>query len=139
MTDADRSARRRALLAFAAVAALFVGQFAPPAFAQESEDEPTRAPELLLVDDGEPSGVIVRTDGQPTKVAISLDGTETATGSPRSLGAVGIDTETVLVVDNGAETGDVLADLVAAAVDYVNAAPASEDIAIWTTGGTPRL
>ena len=139
MTDADRSARRRALLAFAAFAALFVGLFAPPAFAQESEDEPARAPELLLVDDGEPSGVIVRTDGQPSKVAISLDGSETATGSPRSLGAVGIDTQTVLVVDNGAETGDVLPDLVAAAVDYANSAPASEDIAIWTTGGTPRL
>ena len=83
MTEPRRPARRRALLAFAAVAALFLGLFAPPALAQDAEDEPTRAPELLLVDDGNNSGVILRTDGQPTKVDIMFDGVEAASGSPR--------------------------------------------------------
>ena len=142
MTHAHSLRRRRALLAFAAVTTLVLGVFgAPMALAQDDEPEAEAAvePTLLFIDSGEDAAFGIRTGSQPSQVTAKVNGVDVEVGSPRSYGAAGIDTETVLVIDNGAEASEHLSDFITAAVDYVAAAPASEDIAVWTTGGTPRL
>ncbi len=142
MTDAHSLRRRRALLAFATVTTLVIGVFgAPMALAQDDEPEAEAAvaPTLLFIDSGEDAGFGIRTESRPSQVTAKVNGADVEVGTPRSFGAAGIETQTVIVIDNGAEADTLLSNFIDAAVDYAAGAPASEDIAVWTTGGTPRL
>ncbi len=142
------AARRRARgLKVAGVASIllaiaaFLG-FGQAAFAQDPPLTPVvEGPEVTLmsIDAVDDPVVILRKATRPADVEI-LVAAEPATVSsivPAADSERG--TQTVLVIDNGAAAAGVLDSFIAAARDYVNSAPAGEQISIWSTGGTARL
>jgi len=137
---ASRPIRSRRGLAglFAAVLLLVAATAAPAAFAQE-EVPTVAAPELLMVDaTGEPF-LVMRTAEQPSQVDVMVDGIAVQVSSPISVSASSLDVQTILVIDNSAESSEFLDSFIAAASDYVRRAPTSEEISVWTTGGGAHL
>ncbi len=141
-------ARRRARgLKVAGVASILLALatllgFGQAAFAQDLPLTPvTEGPEVTLMSIdtvGDPI-VVLRKATRPANVEI-LIAVEPATVS-NIVAASDSEhgTQTVLVIDNGAAASGVLDSLITAARDYVNSAPAREQISIWSTGGTARL
>jgi tight adherence protein B len=134
--------RRRGAAALLASLMLLLAAVATPAFAQEAEGDEaatTPPPELLLVDaTADPFGVI-RTAAEPEGVEIAIDGVAVETGAPLAVAASDLPLQTVIVIDNSAESSEFLDAFKTAAIDYLRAAPRSEQIEVWTTGGTARL
>ncbi len=139
MTGPASAARRRGLVGlFVAVLLLVAATAAPAAFAQEEVPAAT-PPELLMVDaTGEPF-LVVRTPEPPSKIDITVDGLPVQASNPISVAASSLDVQTILVIDNSAESSEFLDSFIASASDYVRRAPSSEQIAVWTTGGGARL
>lgn len=133
---------RRGPFALALVAsALLV--VAPVALAQ---DDDTAVPSqngvtVLQVDDrSAPPVAVLRSPAAVESVRVEVDGTEATGVSTTPLPAAGIAQRTVLVIDNSEESsraGD-LGALQAAAIDYVDGAPANEEIALVTMGGSAQ-
>ncbi len=139
MTSPSSTRRRRGLVGlFGAVFVLVAAVAAPAAFAQEEAPAAT-PPELLMVDaTGEPF-LVVRTAVEPSKIDITVDGLPVEASNPISVAASSLDVQTILVIDNSAESSEFLDSFIASASDYVRRAPASEQISVWTTGGAARL
>ncbi len=139
MTAQLLARRRRGLFGLFVSALLLVATIvAPAAFAQE-EGASSAAPELLMVDaTGEPF-LVVRTPTRPSQIDVSIEGIPVQTSSPITVADSSLNVQTVIVIDNSAESAEFLDSLTAAASDYVRRAPASEQISVWTTGGSPRL
>ncbi len=83
----------------------------------------------------------IRTDEVPDDVTVSVNGQAATAGSPIPAAAAGVSQQTVLVIDTSevTERDDLLPDLVSAALDYVEGAPANEELALVTAGGSARL
>ena len=130
-----------AALVFASLALFFA---APGALAQDSGDESTDevsiavAPELLLVDAGANPVVLIRTSTEPSEVSIAIGSAAADTSNPTQVGTTNLSQNTMLVIDNGVRSADLLDEFVTAASEYVRRAPGNESIGIYTTGGTGR-
>lgn len=126
-------------------AALFLAllcllSIAGPAGGQaEDEGPPTTPAELLFVDATGDPYALVRSAERPSDVAVRVDGETVDSRIPVSVHDTDLAVQTVLVIDNSAESSEFLDDFTAAAIAYVEAAPADERIAVWTTGGEGRL
>ncbi|MEO0494496.1 MAG: type II secretion system F family protein [Actinomycetota bacterium] len=131
------SQRRKSLVAFLASALLLLAS-ASTAFGQEAEPAAV-APELLLVDATAEPFAVIRTAAEPAKVDIVTGGVRAETQPPTPVGTSELQVQTALVIDNSAESAEFLDAFKAAAIDYVEQAPSSELIEVWTTGGTARL
>jgi tight adherence protein B len=119
-------------------AALSVMLVAPAVSAQEADDQ--GAPPLLLaIDATDDSYVLVRTAEPPTDVAITIAGAPVVMSPAIPIGRSTLGIDTMLVIDNSVRVDDLLEHLVAAAVDYVQRAPAGENIGVYTTGGAALL
>ena len=137
MTERSNPRARKGAAALLASLLLLLAAIATPAFAQ---DEATTAPpELLMVDaTGEPY-VVLRTASEPAQVTITTGGIRAETGSPVALQDSSLQVQTAIVIDNSAESWDLIDEFKAIASDYVRNAPSSERIEIWTTGGEGRV
>ncbi|MEM9467530.1 MAG: type II secretion system F family protein [Actinomycetota bacterium] len=138
---AHRRARRNSAVAFLASLVLLLAAAATPAFGQEEqESDPAAAPpELLLVDaTGDPYAVI-RTADEPAQVEIATGGVRVDTGTPIAVADSDLPLQTVIVIDNSAESAEYLDAFATAANEYLDNAPRNEQIEIWTTGGTARM
>ncbi len=109
------------------------------AFAQTPASPFGPATTLMSVDTVGDPVVIVRTPQRPVTVDIEVGGLPATVGSITSMADSARSVQTVLVIDNGAEASGFLDSFVSAARDYVSAAPAGEQISVWTTGGGPKL
>ena len=129
------------MAAFLAASLLVVGVMQVSVAVAQDEEAPAGAPapELLAVDATGDPFVIVRTAEQPSKVDITIGGSLADTDRPVPLDQSEVDVQTVIVIDNSAQSSDYLDAFVQAAVGYVEAASRREDIGIWTTGGTARV
>ena len=136
MTTRSTTHRRRSLVAFLASALLLVAS-ATTAWGQESA--PAVAPELLLVDATGDAYAVIRTGEEPAKVDIVTGGVRADTESPIAIADSDLTVQTALVIDNSAESAEFLDSFLAAAISYVEQAPADEQIEVWTTGGAARL
>ena len=83
--------------------------------------------------------MIVRAPSRPSNVAITVGETPATVGSITSVASSGRQIQTTIVIDNGAEASEFLGSFVAAARSYVAAAPDTEGISVWTTGGGAKL
>lgn len=137
MTDRSNPHARKGAAALLASLLLLLAAIATPAFAQ---DEATTAPpELLMVDaTGEPF-VVIRTAAEPAQVNITTGGVRAETGPPIALQDSNLKVQTAIVIDNSAESWDLLDEFKAVATEYVRNAPRNEDIEVWTTGGEGRV
>ena len=133
--------RRRSASAFLVSFACLFAAFASPAFAQSGSDagEGDQPPELLLVDAVGDPFAIVRSATVPTRVEIAIDGVPAEVGSPIPVAESALPIQTAIVIDNSAESAEFLDAFKAAATAYLQSAPASELIEVWTTGGTARV
>ncbi len=140
MIDSFHTRRRRGRFGLFVAVLMFVAALAAPAaLAQESDAPPAAPPELLMVDaTGEPF-LVIRTPAEPSKVDVAIDGFVVDASNPVAVSSSSLDVQTVLVIDNSAESAEFLDAFLAAASDYVRRAPDSEQIAVWTTGGTAAL
>jgi tight adherence protein B len=127
---------RRAVAAtsLAALSLLLVA----PAIAQES-DEPSSPPLLLAIDGTDDSYVLVRTSQEPGDVAITVNGISADVSTAIPLDSSALDIETMIVIDTSVHLDALLDDFRAAAIDYVERAPAGESIGVYVTGGGARL
>lgn len=141
MIDARSMHRRRSASAFLVSFACLFAAFASPAFAQGGSDagEGDQPPELLLVDAVGDPFAIVRSATVPTRVEIATDGVPAEVGSPIPVAESALPIQTAIVIDNSAESAEFLDAFKAAATAYLQSAPASELIEVWTTGGTARV
>lgn len=141
MIDARSMHRRRSASAFLVSFACLFAAFASPAFAQSGSDagEGDQPPELLLVDAVGDPFAIVRSATVPTRVEIATDGVPAEVGSPIPVAESALPIQTAIVIDNSAESAEFLDSFKAAATAYLQSAPASELIEVWTTGGTARV
>lgn len=141
MIDARSMHRRRSASAFLVSFACLFAAFASPAFAQSGSDagEGDQPPELLLVDAVGDPFAIVRSATVPTRVEIAIDGVPAEVGSPIPVAESALPIQTAIVIDNSAESAEFLDAFKAAATAYLQSAPASELIEVWTTGGTARV
>lgn len=141
MTESSHVARRRGLFALFLASMMLAAAFvAPAALAQDAEAEaPATPPELLLIDATEDPYVVIRTAEQPSRVDIAIADVSVDTDVPVAIASSGIPVQTVIVIDNSAESSEFLDSFIAAADDYVRRAPTTEDIEVWTTGGVARL
>lgn len=141
MIDARSMHRRRSASAFLVSFACLFAAFASPAFAQSGSDagEGDQPPELLLVDAVGDPFAIVRSATVPTRVEIATDGVPAEVGSPIPVAESALPIQTAIVIDNSAESAEFLDAFKAAATAYLQSAPASELIEVWTTGGTARV
>jgi len=129
--------RQLGAAALLAALLLLLAGLATPVFAQE--EAPATAPELLMVDaTGEPFAVI-RTASAPAEVSITTGGVLAATEAPIAIHDTSLPVQTAIVIDNSAESWDLIEEFKAVASDYVRSAPSNELIEIWTTGGEGRL
>ena len=116
---------------------LLLAATAAPVLAQDEAG--AVPPELLMVDaTGEPF-VVIRTAAPPDRVAVTIDGVAVDTDSPVSVHDSSLQVQTAIVIDNSAESSDLIEEFKAVAADYVANAPADEQIEVWTTGGEGRL
>jgi len=119
---------------------LIAALVAPAALAQDTEGEaPAAPPELLMIDATEDPYLVVRTVEEPSRVEIGVAGVPVDSATPIAVASSGTPVQTVVVIDNSAESSEFLDSLLAAADDYVRRAPNSEEIEIWTSGGVARL
>ena len=145
MTDAPaprhRRARRNSAVAFFTSLMLLLAAVATPAFAQdaESDDAPAAPPELLLVDATAEPFAVIRTAAEPAQVEIATGGVAVDAETPIPVAQSDLPLQTVIVIDNSAESEEFLDSFKAAATEYLAAAPRAEQIEIWTTGGTARV
>lgn len=141
MIDARSMHRRRSASAFLVSFACLFAAFTSPAFAQSGSDagEGDQPPELLLVDAVGDPFAIVRSATVPTRVEIATDGVPAEVGSPIPVAQSALPIQTAIVIDNSAESAEFLDAFKAAATAYLQSAPASELIEVWTTGGTARV
>ena len=141
MIDAHSMHRRRSASAFLVSFACLFAAFASPAFAQSGSDagEGDQPPELLLVDAVGDPFAIVRSATVPTRVEIATDGAPAEVGSPIPVAQSALPIQTAIVIDNSAESAEFLDAFKAAATAYLQSAPASELIEVWTTGGAARV
>lgn len=109
------------------------------AFAQTPASPLASGTTLMSIDTVGNPVVIVRAPQRPTKVDIKVGDQPATVGSVTSMADSDRSVQTVLVIDNGAEASEFLDSFVSAARDYVLAAPAGENITVWTTGGGPKL
>ena len=141
MINARSMHQRRSASAFLVSFACLLAAFASPAFAQSGSDagEGDQPPELLLVDAVGDPFAIVRSATVPTRVEIATDGVPAEVGSPIPVSQSALPIQTAIVIDNSAESAEFLDAFKAAATTYLQSAPASELIEVWTTGGTARV
>lgn len=137
MTDRSNPHARKGVAALLTSLLLLLAAVATPAFAQDEAQ--AAPPELLMVDaTGEPF-VVIRTASEPAQVTITTGGLRADTGSPVSIHDSSLQVQTAIVIDNSAESWDLLDEFKAVASDYVRSAPTNEAIEIWTTGGEGRV
>jgi tight adherence protein B len=110
-----------------------------PAIAQEAEEPATSPPELLAVDAGDESYVLIRSAERPSNVEVSVNGTPASVSNPIPLARSSLGAETILVIDNSVRAEDLLDEFISAATDYVRRAPDREQIGVYTTGGGANL
>ena len=124
----------------AAIAALLAMVFsvAAPALGQD-DSAPALAPELLLVDTTDDPFLLVRTQDAFSEAGVSTDGTAAVVGDTSSVADSGLDTQTIIIIDNSAESEEFLDEFKAAATAYIDEAPANEEISVWTTGGLAQV
>jgi len=137
VTDRSRRSVRIGAAALCAATVLLVTVGTSPALSQTEEN--SGAPELLLVDATGDPFVVLRSASEPAQVTIATGGVAAATESPIALRDTSIQVQTAIVIDNSAESSDLLDAFKTIASDYVNAAPANERIEVWTTGGGSRV
>lgn len=137
MTERSNPHARKGAAGLVASLLLMLAAIATPAFAQE--EAPAAPPELLMVDaTGEPFAVI-RTASEPAQVTITAGGIRADTGEPIAIHDSSLQLQTAIVIDNSAESWDLLDEFKTVASDYVRNAPTSEAIEVWTTGGEGRV
>ena len=134
----ERATRRRggAVGLFAAALVLLAGG-APPVVAQH--EAPAAGPALLMVDATAEPFAVIRAPVEPSQVAITIDGVRVDTDAPIAIHDSSLSVQTALVIDNSAESQDLIEEFKAAATDYVRNAPSNELIGVWATGGGGRL
>ncbi len=146
--SAPRSRVRRTF-AVAPAAALVVTSFglvilAPAVVAQDS------APVAPMVDGvsvlaidtvSEPAQAIVRVPGDPGDVSVTVNGAPASGVSTTPLAASGVPQDTVILLDTSeaAERDELLPALITGALDYVQGAPANEEIAVISAGGAAQI
>ena len=138
---APRRARRHSAVAFLLSLVLLLAAAATPAFGQESDEatEPVAPPELLLVDATGDPHLVLRTPVEPGQVDVAVGGVAVDSGDPVPVADTDLPLQTLIVIDNSAESSEFLDAFKAAAIDYLGAAAPDEDIEIWTTGGIARV
>jgi len=134
-----RRSRRRAIawMALTAFTASFgLGQ---AAFAQDEVTPSGPDTHLLAIENIAGSSVIVRAPARPSSVAVTIGDQPATVDSIMSMASTGREIQTTIIVDNGAEASEYLDSFIAAARDYVAAAPDAERISVWSTGGGAKL
>jgi tight adherence protein B len=109
------------------------------AAAQDDEATPVAPPELLLVNAGNDSFVLVRAGAEPTEVGIGIGGVAAETGEPIPIASSGLAIQTTIVIDNSSASEAFLESFLVAAKSYIGAAGPNEEISVWTTGGASQL
>lgn len=139
MSTQQLNRRRRwgvALLAFVSVLAFF----APAALAQEEPE--AVGPDVFLIDDsGRATDVYLRTIEPVDVLDLEVNGEAVTQKSVQRMSLTGEPTDTVIVIDNSelSENDNVLEDLRAAAISYVNSRDLNERISIITAGGNAKI
>lgn len=110
------------------------------AAAQDAETEaPVAPPELLLVQAGDDSSILVRAGVEPTELTVSIAGIDAEVGTPTPIADTNLAIQTTIIIDNSAASERFIPSFVAAARAYIEDAGSNENISVWTTGGVPRL
>jgi len=139
-SSAARGRWHRRVLPWVALIVLISGlSGGQSAFAQAPIEPMGPDTSLMSIDTVGGSVVIVRAPQQPTSVEIVVGDQPASTGQITAMADSGRTIQTVIIIDNGAASSEFLDSFVAAGRDYVAAAPANEEISVWTTGGGPNL
>ena len=136
-----RREHRRGAVGFIGALLAVVAVAATPAVAQgtAADGDVASVPELLLVDATADPFIVIRTAQKPDQIDIVTGGLPAATDRTVPIAETALSLQTVLVIDNSAESSEYLDAFKSAARDYLSRAPSTEDIEIWTTGGTARM
>lgn len=139
-SSARHNRRRRLILSWATLACLVTSFGASQAaFAQGGQTPLGPDTSLISIEAiGDPA-VVLRSAQRPSAVEITVGSQLASVGSITAMSDSGRTIETALVIDNGAESSEFLDSFVTSARAYVSAAPATENIAVWTTGGGSNL
>ncbi len=135
-----RSRTRTLILSWVALVSLAIGFGAShAAFAQDDVLPLGPDTSVIAIDAVGDPVVVIRSPQTPTDVSIAVGNQSATVGSITSMADSGRTIQTVLVIDNGAESSEFLDSFTTAARNYVSAAPVTEKIAVWTTGGGSKL
>ncbi len=137
MTGRLNLGARAGAAALLSLVLLLLALAATPALGQE--EVPAAPPELLMIDATDEPFVVLRTATEPSQVTITLGGVPAETSSPLALKETSLQVQTVIVIDNSAESWDLIDHFKTIASEYVQRAPSSERIEVWTTGGDSRV
>ncbi len=97
-------------------------------------------PTLLAIDaSGDEPFMIVRSETVPGQVEATIAGQTVRVDPPQSLARANVRVQTTIVIDNSSPASEFLDAFIDAAVAYVDAAPGTEEISVWTTGGGARV
>jgi len=137
--SARRRWRRRSLPWLALIFLIGGVTAGQSAFAQTPIEPLGPDTSLISIDTVGGAVAIVRAPERPTSVEVVVGDQPATTGPITAMADSGRLIQTILVIDNGAAASEFLDSFIAAARDYVAAAPVSEQIAVWTTGGGSKL
>ncbi|MEM9200640.1 MAG: type II secretion system F family protein [Actinomycetota bacterium] len=140
MTDRFAPRRRRGAGAVLLSILVFLAALATPALSQEDDGSaPVKPPELVLIDATDDPFMVVRTGAAPSSVQVTTNGLPAEVGTPVAVSQSNLPVQTAIVIDNSSESSEWLDAFKQVADEYLAAAPANEDITVWTTGGTARM